>query len=142
MLFGDGKHLRPKLYAFGLTCGLSHLKTVTPLLPRLKPYIPIHLIHDDLPAMDDDDFGFCKPSAHRQFDEASAILVYDLFLVLFMVSTISQYPELVSAFYCKVPALLSPANSFGTYAYQTLSNIRLRPKLGCYLNCVVHCLHS
>ena len=32
------------------------------------------LIHDDLPAMDDDDFRRGKPSCHKQFDEALAIL--------------------------------------------------------------------
>ena len=35
------------------------------------------LVHDDLPAMDDDDLGRGKPSCHRAFDEATAILVGD-----------------------------------------------------------------
>src|SRR5690606_20456841 len=35
------------------------------------------LIHDDLPAMDDDDYRRGKPTNHRQFDEATAILAGD-----------------------------------------------------------------
>ena len=35
------------------------------------------LIHDDLPAMDDDDLRRGKPSCHKQFDEATAILAGD-----------------------------------------------------------------
>jgi geranylgeranyl pyrophosphate synthase len=40
------------------------------------------LIHDDLPAMDDDDFRRGRPSCHKQFDEATAILTGDALLTL------------------------------------------------------------
>ncbi len=40
------------------------------------------LVHDDLPAMDDDDLRRGKPSAHKQFDEATAILAGDALLTL------------------------------------------------------------
>ena len=40
------------------------------------------LVHDDLPAMDDDDFRRGRPSCHKQFDEATAILVGDSLLTL------------------------------------------------------------
>lgn len=40
------------------------------------------LVHDDLPAMDDDDLRRGKPTVHRQFDEASAILAGDSLLTL------------------------------------------------------------
>lgn len=40
------------------------------------------LIHDDLPAMDDDDFRRGKPSNHKKFDEATAILAGDALLTL------------------------------------------------------------
>ena len=40
------------------------------------------LIHDDLPAMDDDDMRRGKPSCHKQFDEATAILAGDGLLTL------------------------------------------------------------
>jgi len=40
------------------------------------------LIHDDLPCMDDDDFRRGKPSCHKQFDEATALLAGDALLAL------------------------------------------------------------
>ena len=40
------------------------------------------LIHDDLPAMDNDDFRRGKPSCHKAFDEAVAILAGDALSVL------------------------------------------------------------
>src|SRR5882762_6102880 len=40
------------------------------------------LVHDDLPAMDDDDFRRGKPSLHKAFDEATAILAGDALLTL------------------------------------------------------------
>ena len=40
------------------------------------------LVHDDLPAMDDDDFRRGKPSCHKAFDEATAILTGDALLTM------------------------------------------------------------
>ena len=40
------------------------------------------LVHDDLPAMDDDDLRRGKPTVHKQFDEATAILAGDALLTL------------------------------------------------------------
>src|SRR5438045_9281184 len=40
------------------------------------------LVHDDLPAMDDDDLRRGRPTAHRAFDEATAILAGDTLLTL------------------------------------------------------------
>ena len=56
-----------------------------PVLPVASAIEMIHaysLIHDDLPAMDDDDFRRGKPSCHKQFDEAIAILAGDALLTL------------------------------------------------------------
>src|SRR5262249_47632854 len=56
-----------------------------PILPVAAAVEMIHcysLIHDDLPAMDDDDFRRGKPSCHKQFDEATAILTGDALLTL------------------------------------------------------------
>ena len=40
------------------------------------------LVHDDLPAMDDDDLRRGRPTVHRAFDEATAILAGDALLTL------------------------------------------------------------
>lgn len=60
------------------------------------------LIHDDLPAMDDDDLRRGQPSCHRQFDEATAILAGDAlqalaFEILTADSYLKQYPEAQTA---------------------------------------------
>ena len=74
---GGGKRLR----AFFVLAGATLFK-VAPL-PALRTASAIEfvhaysLIHDDLPAMDDDDLRRGKPSCHKQFDEATAILAGD-----------------------------------------------------------------
>jgi farnesyl diphosphate synthase len=74
---GGGKRLR----AFFVLAGASLFK-VSPIgAQRTASAIEfVHaysLIHDDLPAMDDDDLRRGKPTAHKQFDEATAILAGD-----------------------------------------------------------------
>lgn len=76
-LFNGGKRIRPMLvYA---TAKL--IRDITPLTDACAAAIEaIHaysLIHDDLPAMDDDDLRRGKPTSHIQFDEATAILAGD-----------------------------------------------------------------
>lgn len=74
---GGGKRIRAMLaYAAGLSLGapLSRLDVVAAALECIHCY---SLIHDDLPAMDDDDLRRGKPTNHKQFDEATAILAGD-----------------------------------------------------------------
>ncbi len=74
---GGGKRIRALLvYGTGMI-----FDAPLPVLDMLAASIEmIHcysLIHDDLPAMDDDDLRRGKPSAHKQFDDATAILAGD-----------------------------------------------------------------
>lgn len=74
---GGGKRLRPLLVM--AACGLFHVDRDRALRVGLAVEC-IHvysLIHDDLPAMDDDDLRRGKPTVHRAFDEATAILAGD-----------------------------------------------------------------
>jgi len=76
-LFGEGKRFRPALvFAAGRTfAGNDALLTRTAAAVEM-----IHtysLIHDDLPAMDDDDLRRGRATAHKKFDEATAILAGD-----------------------------------------------------------------
>jgi farnesyl diphosphate synthase len=76
-LFPGGKRIRPLLvYLSGelLNIQIEHLDIIAVALELTHCY---SLIHDDLPAMDNDDFRRGKPSCHRAFDEATAILVGD-----------------------------------------------------------------
>jgi geranylgeranyl pyrophosphate synthase len=79
---GGGKRIRPALvYATGELLGVA----VAPLDAAAAAVEMIHvysLIHDDLPAMDDDDLRRGRPTCHRQFDEATAILAGDALQVL------------------------------------------------------------
>ena len=74
---GGGKRLRAFFVLAGATlfrvAALSALRTAS-AIEFLHAY---SLIHDDLPAMDDDDLRRGKPSCHKQFDEATAILAGD-----------------------------------------------------------------
>lgn len=72
-----GKRLRPLLvYAAGETLGatLEQLDRAACSVELIHAY---SLIHDDLPALDNDDFRRGRPSCHKAFDEATAILAGD-----------------------------------------------------------------
>jgi geranylgeranyl pyrophosphate synthase len=79
-LMGGGKRLRPLLVIeSGRAVGGSDAE----LLPFACAVEMIHtysLIHDDLPAMDDDDLRRGRPASHRAFGEATAILAGDALL--------------------------------------------------------------
>jgi geranylgeranyl pyrophosphate synthase len=72
-----GKRFRPVLvYAAGTALGLEpgRLDPVATAIELIHAY---SLVHDDLPAMDDDDLRRGQPTCHRAFDEATAILAGD-----------------------------------------------------------------
>ena len=80
-LHAGGKRLRPalvlsfvRLFA-GQGSGLG--RRIMPFASALELIHTYSLIHDDLPAMDNDDLRRGKPSNHKQFDEATAILAGD-----------------------------------------------------------------
>lgn len=76
-VLGPGKRLRPRLALLAArACGGDPQQS----LPAACAVEMIHaysLIHDDLPAMDDDDLRRGRPTVHKQFDEATAILAGD-----------------------------------------------------------------
>ncbi len=79
-IFAGGKRLRPVLVIAGSEiCGLSGSK-VLPTACALEMIHTYSLIHDDLPAMDDDDLRRGKPTSHKVFGEAIAILTGDALL--------------------------------------------------------------
>ena len=72
-----GKRMRPLLvYATGLSLGAS-VADLAGLACAIEFVHVYSLIHDDLPAMDDDDLRRGKPTCHIAFDEATAILAGD-----------------------------------------------------------------
>ena len=78
---GGGKRIRPLLvYAAGQLGDTDHQQTETALDAAAVAIECIHaysLVHDDLPCMDDDDLRRGRPTVHKAFDEATALLVGD-----------------------------------------------------------------
>ena len=81
-LEAGGKRIRPVLvYAFCEACGGDFARAAAPAA-AIEMIHTFSLIHDDLPAMDNDDFRRGKPSCHKAFGEAMAILAGDALSVL------------------------------------------------------------
>lgn len=92
-VFAGGKRFRPALL---LAVGQAFSAPVKILLKTAAAFEMVHtysLIHDDLPAMDDDDLRRGRPTCHIRFDEATAILAGDALQTLAF-QTIAQDAEL------------------------------------------------
>ena len=116
-LLAGGKRLRPVLTLMTAeACG----GTVEAALPAACAIEMVHtysLIHDDLPAMDDDDLRRGRPTCHVQFGEALAILAGDALLTLaFQVMARDVQPPAVAAACCA--DLASAAGAVGMVAGQ------------------------
>lgn len=81
-LAAQGKRLRPLLLLAVIESFNKPVKIGFPAAAALEMIHTYSLIHDDLPAMDDDELRRGKPTNHIQFDEATAILAGDALLTL------------------------------------------------------------
>lgn len=79
-LLAPGKRLRPILALLAAQACGSTIGVGMPAACAVEMIHAYSLIHDDLPAMDDDDLRRGRPTCHRQFDEATAILAGDALL--------------------------------------------------------------
>jgi geranylgeranyl diphosphate synthase type II len=79
-LFAGGKRLRPILCLAGAEAVGGEGRAVLPVACALEMIHTYSLIHDDLPAMDNDDLRRGRPTSHRVFGEATAILAGDALL--------------------------------------------------------------
>lgn len=76
-VFNGGKRVRPLLvYAAGECLQIDEQRLDAPAA-GIELIHAFSLVHDDLPAMDDDDLRRGKPTVHRKYDEATAILAAD-----------------------------------------------------------------
>ena len=92
-VMGGGKRVRPVLiYATGesLDIDLEQLDAAAVAVEFMHAY---SLVHDDLPAMDDDDLRRGQPTCHKRFDEATAILAGDALQAL-AYQVLSQHPAI------------------------------------------------
>jgi geranylgeranyl diphosphate synthase type II len=77
-----GKRIRPCLCVAAFAAYADDWQPILPVACSIEMIHSYSLIHDDLPAMDDDDLRRGKPSCHKQFDEATAVLAGDGLLTL------------------------------------------------------------
>ncbi len=100
-LLAPGKRLRPLLVILAAeACGGRDSEA----LPAACAAEMIHaysLIHDDLPAMDDDDLRRGQPTCHKRFGEALAILAGDALLTLAFQVLAEGYPPATAAACCR-----------------------------------------
>jgi geranylgeranyl diphosphate synthase type II len=120
-VLGEGKRIRPLLtYASGELCALNanQCDGIAAAVEMVHAY---SLVHDDLPAMDDDDLRRGKPTTHRAFDEATAILAGDAlqalaFEVLCTDSVLETQPEAQSRIIGWLARAIGPAGMVGGQA--------------------------
>lgn len=92
-LQAGGKRIRPILLIASFEIFESDLKKALSTAIALEMIHTYSLIHDDLPAMDDDDFRRGKLTNHKKFNEATAILAGDA-LLTFSFQLIAEDPQL------------------------------------------------
>ena len=127
-LLAGGKRLRPvlcltfaKAFSENDPSGYSTgMEAVMPFAAAIECIHTYSLIHDDLPAMDDDDLRRGRPSNHKQFDEATAILAGDALVTdafAFMASAGKHLPaeRVLSAIACMAAAAGGPGMVGGQY---------------------------
>lgn len=104
-LLAPAKRLRPMLVLLAAeACGGSR-EAAMPAACAIEMVHTYSLIHDDLPAMDDDDLRRGRPTCHRAYDEATAILAGDALLTMaFEVLACDMQPPGTAANCCAVLA--------------------------------------
>lgn len=116
-VLGPGKRVRPVLvYATGLALGVreSQLDAAACAIELIHAY---SLVHDDLPAMDDDALRRGRPTCHKAFDEATAILAGDALQVLaFQLLAMDPGAPLDAAKRLRLVELLAVASGTGGMA--------------------------
>ena len=79
-LFSDGKRIRPSLAIAACVAMEGRVDEVLPFAAAIEMIHTYSLIHDDLPCMDDDDLRRGRPTCHKVFGEAVALLAGDALL--------------------------------------------------------------
>ena len=112
-VLGAGKRIRPALvYATAETLGIP-LDRVDAAACAVELIHAYSLVHDDLPAMDDDDLRRGRPTCHRAFDEATAILAGDALQVLAF-KVLASHPAVPEAPGVRVRLIEILADASGT----------------------------
>ena len=119
-LLAGGKRLRP-IFAFDFCrmCG-GDWKNAAPFAAAIEMIHTYSLIHDDLPSMDNDDFRRGRPTNHKVYGEAMAILAGDALLTdAFLTAASAQLPD-PSKMSLAISVLAQCAGSLGMVGGQVL----------------------
>jgi len=110
-LFAGGKRVRPILCIAASDCILPSAAGVEDAASSLELIHTYSLIHDDLPALDNDDLRRGRPTSHKVFGEAMAILAGDALLTLAfeVLSSLTQVDDA-----CKVALIRELSTASGT----------------------------
>ena len=119
-VFNGGKRVRPLLvYASGACLNVPEHVLDAPAA-AIELIHAFSLVHDDLPAMDDDDLRRGKPTLHRKYDEATAILAADALQPLAF-SVLADTPDVPSRSLAKLVKMVADAcGSIGMTGGQSL----------------------
>ena len=112
-LLAPGKRLRPALVLLAAEAcvGRAGWEAAAPAAVAVEMIHAYSLVHDDLPAMDDDDLRRGRPTCHRAFDEATAILCGDALQALAFETLARQLPPAVAGRGCAVLAAAAGAEA-------------------------------
>jgi geranylgeranyl diphosphate synthase type II len=114
-LLAPGKRLRPMLVLMACrACGCDE-RAALPAACAVEMVHTYSLIHDDLPAMDDDDLRRGRPSCHARFGEATAILAGDALLAqaFDVLATGIEPPEVAARCCAELAVAAGPCNLVG-----------------------------
>jgi geranylgeranyl diphosphate synthase type II len=117
-LFSPGKRLRPLLVVLACEAAGGAIELALPSACAVEMIHTYSLIHDDLPAMDDDDLRRGQPTCHKKFGEALAILAGDALLTGAFEVITSGYAPRTAAVSCS--ELARGAGAVGMVGGQTL----------------------
>ncbi len=109
-VLGGGKRLRPAIARAACRAAGGTDGDVLPAACALEMLHTYSLIHDDLPALDDDALRRGQPTCHREFDEATAILAGDALQTLAF-DVLARHTPRASA---RTPLVLALAEAAGT----------------------------
>ncbi len=132
-VFPGGKRLRPALVLLACDACGGDEQAGMPAACAVELVHCYSLVHDDLPAMDNDDLRRGRPSCHKAFGEATAILAGDALLTLAfeVVARHSATPELAAASTSELAAAVGAAGMVGGQAddVAALAEQNLTPSL-------------
>jgi geranylgeranyl pyrophosphate synthase len=121
-VLGGGKRIRSALvFATALTVGLTE-DEVEGAACAIELVHAYSLVHDDLPAMDDDDLRRGRPTCHKAFDEATAVLVGDALqpLAFQLLARDSSLPSAAAVRLRLIDLLAEASGTFGMAGGQAI----------------------